>query len=199
MLYGKLGVDFFSTSELMYLNMIIRLRLSRARPNFCMKSDNRNVNLGFVDCLLYSRRIAVTDDYQSKRVDMLVFTSMEFNYFETLAKIFIIPSGQNQFNYEDHFNNALVRRIALAMTINSAFTGSYTENPIWYQQFNLRRFLILRGGQSILDVDDADICYFYVTTLKAMNFQDDFFSISVDKFKNDYLLLSDLTSMRDDP
>ena len=199
MLYGKLGVDFFSTSELLCLNMIIRLRLSRDRSNLCMKSDNRNVNLGFVDCLLYSRRIAVTDDYQSKRVDMLVFTSMEFNYFETLAKIFIIPSRQNQFNYEDHFNNALVRRIALAMTMNSAFIGSHTENPIWYQQFDLRQFLSLRGGQSILDVDAADNYCFYVTTLKAMNFQDDFFSISIDKFKNDYLLLSDLTSMRDDP
>ena len=34
MLYGKLGIDFFSTSELLYPNMKIRLRLIRARPNF---------------------------------------------------------------------------------------------------------------------------------------------------------------------
>ena len=34
MLYGKLGVDFFSTSELLYPNIKIRLRLIRARPNF---------------------------------------------------------------------------------------------------------------------------------------------------------------------
>ena len=34
MLYGKLGVDFFSTSEMLYPNMKIRLRLIRARPNF---------------------------------------------------------------------------------------------------------------------------------------------------------------------
>ena len=34
MLYGKLGVDFFSTSELLYPNMKNRLRLIRARPNF---------------------------------------------------------------------------------------------------------------------------------------------------------------------
>ena len=32
-LYVKLGVDFFSTSELLYPNMKIRLRLIRARPN----------------------------------------------------------------------------------------------------------------------------------------------------------------------
>ena len=50
MLHGKLGVDFFSTSELLYPNMKIRLRLMRARPNFYMISDNPNVGLGIVDC-----------------------------------------------------------------------------------------------------------------------------------------------------
>ena len=45
MLYGKLGIDFFSTSELLYPNMKIRLRLIRARPNFYMIGDNPNVSL----------------------------------------------------------------------------------------------------------------------------------------------------------
>ena len=62
MLYGKLGIDFFSTSELLYPNMKIRLRLIRARPNFYMISDNPNVSLGIVDCSLYTRRIALKDD-----------------------------------------------------------------------------------------------------------------------------------------
>ena len=52
MLYGKLGVDFFSTSELLYPNMTIRLQLIRARPNFYMVSKNPNVSLGIVDCSL---------------------------------------------------------------------------------------------------------------------------------------------------
>ena len=51
-LYGKLGVDFFSTSELLYPNMKIRLRLIRVRPNFYMISDNPNVSLGIVDSSL---------------------------------------------------------------------------------------------------------------------------------------------------
>ena len=32
MLYGNLGIDFFSTSELLYPNMKIRMRLIRYRP-----------------------------------------------------------------------------------------------------------------------------------------------------------------------
>ena len=66
MLYGKLGIDFFSTTELLYPNMKIRLRLIRARPISYMISDNPNVSLGIVDCSLYTRRIALRDDYHKK-------------------------------------------------------------------------------------------------------------------------------------
>ena len=103
MLYGKLGVDFFSTSEILYPNMKIRLRLIRARPNFYMISDNPNVNLGIVDCSLYTRRIALKDDYHKKRMDMLAYTPVEFNYLETLAKTFVIPAIQNQFTQKKTF------------------------------------------------------------------------------------------------
>ena len=74
MLYGKMGVDFSSTSELLYLNMKIRLRLITARLNFNMLSDNPNFSLGTVDCSLYNRRIALNDDYHKKRMDMLAYT-----------------------------------------------------------------------------------------------------------------------------
>ena len=197
MLYGKLGVDFFSTSDFLYANMKIRLRLIRARPNFYMISDNPNVSLGIVDCSIHTRRIALKDDYHKKRMDMLAYTHVELNYLETFANTFIIPARQNHFIQENNFNNAPVRRIAIAMNTNSAFTGSYTENPFWYQQFELTQIRILRGGQPNVDFDAADNCRFYVTTMKAMNFQDDIPSIPIDDFKDHYVLVFDLTSMQD--
>ena len=66
MLYRKLGVDFFSSSDLLYPNNKSSLRLIRARQSFYMISDNRNVSLGIVDCSLYTRRIALVDDYHKK-------------------------------------------------------------------------------------------------------------------------------------
>ena len=115
MLYGKLGVEFFSTSEFLYPNMKIRLRLIRTRPNFYMISGNPNVSLEIVDYSLYTRRIALKDDYHKKRMDMPAYTPVQFNYLETLAKTFITPARQNQFIQENTFNNAPVRRIAIAM------------------------------------------------------------------------------------
>ena len=92
MLYGKLGVDFFSTSELVYPNMKLRLRWITAIPNFYMINDNPNVSVEFVDCAHYTRRIALKDDYHKKRMEMPAYASLEFNFLETLAKIFIIPA-----------------------------------------------------------------------------------------------------------
>ena len=143
MFYGKLGVDFFSTSELLYPNMKIRLRLIRARPKFSMISNNPNVSLGIVDCSLYTRRISLKDDYHKKRTDMLAYTPVEFNYLETLAKTFIIPARQNKFIQEYISNTAPVRRIAIGRNTHSAFTGSQTENPFWYQHLDLRQIRIL--------------------------------------------------------
>ena len=106
MLYGKLGVDFFTTSELLYPNMKVRIRLIRTRPNFYMISDNPNVSLGIVDCSLYNRRITLKENYHKKRMDMLAYSPVEYNYLETIAKTFIIPARQNQFIQENNFNNA---------------------------------------------------------------------------------------------
>ena len=116
---------------------------------------------------------------------------------ETLAKTFIIPSSQNQFIQENIFNNAPFRRIAIAMKTNSAFTGSFTENPFWYRQVDLRQIRILRGSQPIVDYDTSDNCRLYVTTKTAMNFQDDIPSIPIDNFQDHYVLVFDLTSMQD--
>ena len=39
-----------------------------------------------------TRRIALNDDNHEKREDKLTHTLMDFNNFETLAKIFITPA-----------------------------------------------------------------------------------------------------------
>ena len=100
MLYGKLGVEFFSTSELLYPNKKIRLRLFRATPNFYMIGDNPNVSLGIRGYSLYTRSSALKGDYHEKQMDMLAYTPIEFTYLETLAKTFIILARQNQFIQE---------------------------------------------------------------------------------------------------
>ena len=90
---------------------------------------------------------------------------MEFNYFETLSKMFIIPTRQNQFIQENIFKNAADRQIAVAMNTISAFTGSYAKKPFWYQQFDLRQIGILRNGRPFVHFYVADNYRLCVTTI----------------------------------
>ena len=83
------------------------------------------------------------------------------------------------------------------MSNNSAFTGFYTVNPFWYKQIYLTQIRILRGGQPIVDFVAADNFRLSVTTMKAINFQDDIPSIPTDNFKDHFVLVFDLTSMQD--
>ena len=87
MLYGELRIDFFSTSDLLYPIMKIRLRLIRAGPNVYMISDSPIVSPGVVDCSLYTRRIALKDDYHKKRMEMLAYAPVEFNYLKLLQRL----------------------------------------------------------------------------------------------------------------
>ena len=100
MLYGKLGIAFLTTSEILYPNMKVRIRRIRARPGFYMVSENPNVSLGIVDCSLYTRRVMLKEDYYKKRISQLAYAPVEYNYMKTLAKTFIIPARQNQFVQE---------------------------------------------------------------------------------------------------
>ena len=69
---------------------------------------------------LCTLRVMLRENYNKKRMSQLAYAPVEYNYMETLAKTYIIPARQNQFIQGNIFNNAPIRRIALARNSNSA-------------------------------------------------------------------------------
>ena len=57
---------------------------------------------------------------------------------EKIARTVNVTSSYNQFIQENLFSNAPIRRIAIALNRNSAFTGNFQESPFHYQKFGLR-------------------------------------------------------------
>ena len=76
------------SSVLLHPNMKVRIRLIRARPCFCMISENPNVSLGNVDRSLYTRWLMLKWDYHKKRMSQQAYAPVEYNYMETLAKTY---------------------------------------------------------------------------------------------------------------
>ena len=175
----------------------IRLRPIRQRSSVYMTSDNPVFCLGIVNCSLHTRRKSLKDNYHDKRIDMLSYTTAEFNFLNTPSKTFIIPTRRSHFTQGDIFNNAAARRIAIAIKTHSVFTGSFTQRPFWYEQFDLRQIGLLRCGQPFVDLNGIDNCGLCVTTMKSNIFQDDIPSISNEDFKDQFLLVFELTSIED--
>ena len=53
-----------------------------------MISDNPKVSVEIFGSSLYTRPIALKDAYHKKRMDMLAYTPVEFNFLETYAKTY---------------------------------------------------------------------------------------------------------------
>ena len=162
-----------------------------------MISYNPHVSLKVLDSSLFTRRAVVNEVYHQTIKYQLTHQPACYNFMETIARTFIIPSGQNQFIQENVFNNAAIRRIAIAMNTNSAFTGHFQENPFHYQKFGLREQRVVRGGRAIVSVDTTNDCRAYVTTMKAMNFNEDIPALPNNLFQNHYVLVFDFTSIQD--
>ena len=115
---------------------------------------------------------------------------------ETIARTFMILSRRNQFIQEKVFNNAPIRKIALAMKTKSVVAGSFPENLFNCQQFHLRELGIIRGGRVFISLDTISPCRPYLTTVKA-KFNKDFSAQILEDFRNHYFLVFDLTSLQD--
>ena len=138
--YGKLTIDLFQCEKLLLPNTKIRLKLIRARPNFYMISYNSHFFLKVLDCSLFARRVVVNEVYYHTIKYQLTHQPACYNFRETIPRMFIILSGQNQFIHENVFNSAPIRRVAIAMNTDSAFTGHFQENPFHFETLDCENF-----------------------------------------------------------
>ena len=61
----------------------------------------------------------------------------------------------------------------------------------------MRELEIIRGGRAFIPFDTTCPCRPYVTTMKAMQFNEDFPALPMEDFQNHYILFFDFTSLQD--
>ena len=61
----------------------------------------------------------------------------------------------------------------------------------------MRDLRIIRGGRATISLDTTSPCRTCVTTMKAMQFNEDFPALPMEDFQNHYILVFDLTSLQD--
>ena len=61
----------------------------------------------------------------------------------------------------------------------------------------MRELEIIRGGRAVASIDTTNNCRAYVTTMKAMNFNEEISALPNDFFTDHYVLAFDFTSLQD--
>ena len=199
MFYTKLGVDFFSTFELLYPNMKSRLRLIRAKePDLIFTWLATTPKLVFELLIAHSTLVVLLSRMIiTKRKGHACIYSYEVQLLGISSKDFQHSYQTKPFHPRKHFqqcsssSNCHCNEYKLCI-YRIVYWKSFLVSTIWSQIIK-----ILREDQPILDFDDADNCRLYVTTMKAMNFQDDITSARISNFNDHYVIEFDLTSMQD--
>ena len=196
--YGKLCVDIFTCDKFLLPNVNVRLRLVRSRPIFYLISQqNKNFIGKILEATLFVRQVAVEDRIYKDLHNTLQLRAARYNFSEILAKSFIIPSGQNQYIHENIFDNAPIRRLAIAMNVNTAFTGTLKTNPFHYQKFGLSSLRLVRGSQVVVDLDTTQNVQSYITSMRALKFDEDGPGIPLEDYDNHFVQVFDLTSTQE--
>ena len=102
---------------------------------------------------------------------------------ENITRIFIIPSRRNLFIQENVFKNAPIKGLAIALNTNSGNAGYSHESPFNCQPFHLSELRSIRNGRAIVSLKPTCPCRPYVTTMKAMNFNEVFLALPVEDFQ----------------
>ena len=168
-----------------------------AGPSFFMISYNPQVFLNALDCFLFTRRVVVNEVYHQNIKYQLLYQPAYYNFMETIACKFTIPSGQREFIQEMFLKRIPIRGMAITMKTYSALTGHLLENLFNYQKFGLRGDRFICGGRAIISIDTTNDCRAYVTTMKSMNLNEEIHALSNHHFQNQYVLVLDLTSFQD--
>lgn len=199
--FGKLAIDVFTCDKYLLPGVKVNVRLSRSDTNFVVIRDEdhpTNVYPVITDIKLFVRKVAVHESTIRHIEATLSKDVATYNFSEVLPKYFSIASGLNQFKVENIFNNAPIRRLVLAMNTSAAFRGSNLgTNPFHYQKFGLERIKLVRGTQVVVDLDTTDNTEAFVTTIRALKFDEDGPGVEFQDFDNHFILAFDLTSTQE--
>ena len=78
LLHSKLGVDFFSTSQMLYPKMENSVRLIRATTDIYMISDNTKISLGIVDSWKLWQRLSTVIPDKTSPLERPISTMLQF-------------------------------------------------------------------------------------------------------------------------
>ncbi|KAG1925880.1 hypothetical protein F2P79_025224 [Pimephales promelas] len=149
-LLAPIHSDIFFQSKLLLNGVDIRIRLTRAKDEFCLiRSDAINYKLNILSASLFVKRVTVSPAVRLGHAQALLSTTAKYPIDRVCVKNFSVPAGARVSNHENLFLGPLPKSIILAMTENTAFSGAYDRNPFAFKHFDLEYLTLTCDGTQV--------------------------------------------------
>ena len=148
-LLAPIHSDLFFQEKLMLNGIDIKIRLSRAKDEFCLMRGGDAVayKINIISASLFVKKVSVSAAVRLGHAQALQRATAKYPIDRVCVKNFSIPAGTRVTNQENLFLGPLPKSIVIGMVYNEAFTGSYNRNPFAFKHFDLEFMAIYVDGE----------------------------------------------------
>ena len=146
---GPLYADCFGLDKYLINGVDVQLRLFRTRPEFVLVSDEStpSYKLTIVDAVFKACKVKVDPAIVVNHASTIVNQPARYNYIKTDVKMNTVPSGSNEFIWDNMWNNARPSKVYVAFAKQEAINGSYGTNPFNFKHFNISEIVLYVNGE----------------------------------------------------
>lgn len=138
---GPLYHDLFSMDRMILNQVAINIRLTRARPDFCLMTveSNPDFKITIEDIILKACKVQVNPAVIYGHAEILKTVNAKYPFTKTEVKQITIAAGTVNFDQDQLFQNIRPNRVVVGFVNALGAAGDYTKNPFNFEHFNLNQ------------------------------------------------------------
>jgi len=138
---GPLYHDLFHMDRLILNQVAVNVRLTRARPEFCLvtKEAVPNYKVIIEDIVLKACKVQINPALIYGHAEILKSVNAKYPFTKTEVKQIAIAKGTVNFDQDQLFQNMRPNRVVVGFVNAVGAAGDYTKNPFNFQHFNLNQ------------------------------------------------------------
>lgn len=146
---GPIHADLFNQPRFLLNNVELRIKLTRNRDAFMIMSPTRSERFVILDATLYVRKVKLSPSVLLAHASALESAPARYPITRVDVKTETITQGVQSKSIPNLHIGQVPKRIVIGFVTNTAFNGSYTENPFNFQHFNLSYLALYVDSQQI--------------------------------------------------
>ena len=203
-LCGPLLLDFFSQAKCCLPNTEVSIKLIPSKPEFqlmALSTDAaaaKKFTVVYEEAVLRIRRIKAVPSFLSAVENNLNMQNALYPIQHTEVTTYTIPTGNKSHNKEVLFRGRMPKLVIVGFVTNSAYNGTYKENPFNFTHANITQLAMYREGESVPSrpltpsfEKDKELCTLeYMQLIQAIGLfnKNADIDMSLDDFKAGYTL-----------